>query len=139
LDTILSPMSGKIRAGGESRTPREANFQSPGAHLTKGVGKSVSRELRIVVSAACLAGLLLTLGVRASHIRLSDSHHLVTKASAATINAYNLSDAPDAIMLAAGNTLAAPAALTRLSILPEAPYQARLQESFQHNRAPPVI
>ena len=97
------------------------------------------KGLSTVVSVACVTALLLALGLRASQIRLTDSRHLVTKAPVAVINGYSLCDAPDAIAVAAVATLAAPTALTRLSIVPETPCQPRPQESFQHNRAPPVI
>jgi hypothetical protein len=98
----------------------------------------VRKRLKIIVSVFCVAALLLTLGLRAPQISLSDSHHRVANCRAAAINGC-LCDAPGAITVAAGATLAAPAALTRLSIIPETPYLARPQDSFQHNRAPPVI
>lgn len=97
------------------------------------------KSLRLVVSVICVAALLLALGLRASQIRLSDSRHLVTKAPATTTNAFNSGDTPDAIMPAARVTLALPVALVRLGSVPGTAYQARLRESPQHDRAPPLI
>jgi len=95
--------------------------------------------LKRVLVVFCLVALLSVLSVRATHVTIRGSWHLLSNAATSAVNSASFWDTPDAIASATVSFAVSPARIIWLSCPLESPHQTRQPDSPQRNRAPPLI
>jgi hypothetical protein len=92
---------------------------------------------RRLVSIACAAALFLAFTPKIALASRSETHHYLSKTSAAVVNLFVGGDTPDALVVASAPAILPPVILSRLSTDHDVCSRTQLEQVVLRDRAPP--